>query len=287
MTGRVVLTLALVLPLANAGCTAVDPPQTIRVSLAGAQIPLELVDSWLRDADDFNFQSERIEPVVYSQHGFQNLLEGECDVACTDRPIEPRELRRFGDQQIEGYRVAFYGFALYVHPENPLDGIFAKHIRLLFQKKITDWKTLGGREGPITLYGPQKATRGGMILMRQARIWFDKPTWTPLDSDAEIVDHVAADPSALGFASIGFDQDVRYLGIRMERTSPPAFPSLEEIESERYGLAKVIYVYFASPPNPAAQAVLDYLFSAPGRSAIESTNVWPIPRERAALPQTP
>ncbi|HUU97295.1 MAG TPA: substrate-binding domain-containing protein, partial [Phycisphaerae bacterium] len=212
---------------------------------------------------------------------------GRCDVACTDRPIEPRELRRFGDQQIEGYRVAFYGFALYVHPENPLDSIFAKHIKLLFQKKITDWKTLGGTEGPITLYGPRKATRGGMILMQQARIWFAEPTWIALDSDAEIVEQVAADPTALGFASIGFDQNVRYLGIRMERTSPPAFPSLEEIESERYGLAKVIYVYFDSPPNPAPQAVLDYLFSERGRTAIESTNVWPIGRERAALPQTP
>ena len=279
--------VALGLLVAVTGCTAVAPPHAVRLSLAGAQIPLELVESWLRDADEFHFQTERVQPVVYSQHGFQSLLEDQCDVACTDRPIEPQELRRFGERRIEGHRVAFYGFALYVHPENPLDSIFAKHIKLLFQKKITDWKTLGGREGPITLYGPQKATRGGMILMQRANIWFDKPAWTALDSDIEIVHHVAADPTALGFASIGFDQDVRYLGIRMRRINPPAFPSLEEIESERYGLAKVIYVYFASPPNPAAQAVLDYLFSARGRTAIESTNVWPIRRERAALPQAP
>jgi len=283
--GRSLPVLGLLLIVA--GCTAVNPPQAVRVSLAGAQIPLELVESWLLDAEDYCFEVERVQPVYLSQHGFQALAREESDVACTDRPITPRELADFGERQIKGYRVAFYGFALYVHPENPLDSIFAKHIKLLFQKKITDWKMLGGREGPITLYGPQKTTRGGMILMQQAKIWFAEPTWTPLGSDVEIVEQVAADATALGFAGIGFDQGVRYLGIRMQRTSPPAFPSLEEIESERYGLAKVIYVYFASPPNPAAQAVFDYLFSERGRTAIESTNVWPLARERAALPRTP
>jgi ABC-type phosphate transport system substrate-binding protein len=122
--------------------------------------------------------------------------------------------------------------------------------------------------------------------MRQAQIWFGEPTWEPLDSDAEIVDAVAADPLALGFASVGFDQGVRYLGLRMRRTDPPAFPSLEEIESERYGLAKVIYVYLPADPTPAAQAVRDFLFSPRGRLAIESTRIWPIPPERAAV-ETP
>ena len=96
-------------------------------------------------------------------------------------------------------------------------------------------------------------------------------------------DAVAADPYVLGFASIGFDQDVRYLGLRMRRADPPAFPSLEEIESERYGLAKVIYVYLPAEASSAAEAALDYLLSEDGRQAMESTRVWAIPRERAAV----
>jgi phosphate transport system substrate-binding protein len=279
--------LPLLLLLTVVGCTAVNAPKAVRVSLAGAQIPLELVESWLLDAKDYRFITARVQPVYVSQHGFQALARGECDVACADRRISARELAEFGDRKVEGYRVAFYGFAFYVHPDNPLDSIFARHIRLLFQKKVTDWKELGGGEGPITLYGPRKASRGGMILMQQAQIWFAEPTWTPLDSDIEIIEHVAADPSALGFASIGFDQGVRYLGIRMRRRGPPAFPSLEEIESEEYGLAKVIYVYVESPPSLTAQAVLGYLFGDRGRAAIESTNVWPVPRERARVTQAP
>jgi phosphate transport system substrate-binding protein len=265
------------------GCRSYRPPPNFHVRLAGAQIPVELVASWLSEAKDYRFDVEQISPVYLSQHGFESLRIGGCDIACTDRMITSREYAEFGERGLSGYRIAFYGYALYVHPDNPLDSVFAGHISLLFQRKITDWKELGPYEGPIRLIGPQKSTRGGDILMRQAQIWFDKPTWEPLDSDIAIVDEVAADPYALGFASIGFDQGVRYLGLRMHRTDPPAFPSLEEIESERYGLAKVIYAYMPAEPSAAAAAVLEYLYSARGRAAMESTRVWPIPRERAPV----
>jgi phosphate transport system substrate-binding protein len=273
--------------LALAGCRAPQVGPALKVRLAGAQIPVELVASWLGDAEHTRFTVEQVGPVYLSQHGFQNLRDGSCDAACTDRRITSREYQEFGERALRGYRVAFYGYGLYVHPDNPLDSVYAGHLELLFQRKVTDWRELGTRyEGPIRLVGPRKSTRGGMILMRQARIWFDEPTWEALESDAEIIDAVTADPYALGFASIGLDQDVRYLGLRMRRIDPPAFPSLEEIESERYGLAKVIYVYLPDDASPAAEALLDYLLSEDGRRAMESTGVWGIPRRRAAV-ETP
>jgi phosphate transport system substrate-binding protein len=261
----------------------------VEVRLAGAQIPVELVESWLHEANSPAFVTTQVTPVYLSQHGFENLARGECDLACTDRTITPRELEQFGDHPVRGQRVAFYGYALYVHPSNPLDSVFARHIRLIFQKRIKDWSELGGDaipqlEGPIRLYGPPKSTRAGMVLSPLANIWFAEPTWEVLDSDAEVAAKVAEDPLALGFASIGHDQQVRYLGLRMERRSAPSFPSLEEIESERYGLAKLIYVYYTEPPSPAVQAVLDFLFSDAGQAAIEGTDLWAVPPDRASVP---
>lgn len=253
--------------------------------LAGAQIPAELVDSWLRSAKSANFLVESVGPIYLSQNGFQNLRDGACDIACTDRLITPREYQDFADRKLRAYRVAFYGFALYVNPANPLDSVFAGHLKSIFRRQIVDWKQLGTPyEGPIRLLGPEKSTRGGMILMRQANVWFDKPTWETLETDRDIVQAVAEDPLALGFAGIGFEQEgARYVGLRMERTAAPAFPSLEEIESERYGLAKVIYLYMPADPDPAIDAVLEFLFSEDGRRVMESTQVWQIDRERASL----
>lgn len=274
---------------ALAGCARPGVGPTHRLALAGAQVSLELVESWLRASDNPRFTIERVPPVYLSQHGFGHLSSGAADVACTDRVLSRLERReRFADGRVVGYRVGFYGYALYVHPSNRLDSIYAGHLSLLFQRRIRDWSELAavpvpGLEGPIRLIGPHKSTRGGEVLMRQANVWFDRPTWEAMDSDAQVIEAVCADPAALGFASVGYDQGVRYLGLRMERTGRPAFPSLEEIESEQYGLAKVIYVYLRTPLTPATQAVIDYLYSDAGRKAIESTQVWPIPLSRARV----
>jgi phosphate transport system substrate-binding protein len=277
---------AALLILALSGCQYASVSPTVRLRITGAQIPTELVDSWLRDAQDYQFVVEQVGVPSWSQVGFKALAGGQCDLACTDRPLEKREREQFGDQEVRGYRVGFYGYALYVNPANPLDSIFAKHISLLFQRKIKDWKGLGGNElpdlqGPIHLYGPRKVTRGGNVLMQQARIWFAEPTWEALDCDAEIISRVAADPQGIGFANVGLDQGVRYLGIRMRRSGPPAFPSMEDIEADRYGLAKVVYVYFIAPASPAVNAAIEYLFSERGRQAIEGADAWPVSWQRA------
>lgn len=266
-----------------AGCG--DPGnRQMRVSLSGAQIPVELVESWLGDARVPHFDVERVLPVFVSQNGFEKLLRGKCDMACTDRPIGPQEREDPESGRLIGMRVAFYAYALYVNPANPLESLYAGHLGLVFKQSVTDWKQLGSvGEGPIHLHGPRKATRGGEVLMRQTNVIYDPAHWQVHDTDAEIVKAVRDDPLALGFAGVGHDQGARYLGLRMERNEAPLLPSRDNIEGDRYGLAKVIYVYYADPPSPAVSAVLDRLFSEAGRKAIESTGCWQIPRERAAL----
>lgn len=269
-----------ILPMICAGCA--PALESHRVRLAGAQIPVELVENWLGESRSVHFRTQRVQ-FYLSQHGFQNLKAGTCDIACTDRPLTRRERDEFGATSVTGRRVGFYGFALYVHPQNPVDSIFAKHIGPLFSGQVRDWKELGPQEGPIRILGPAKSSRGGQVLVRETRVIIAPAPWEVLPSSSAIVAAVADDPSAVGLASIGFDQGARCLGVRMERNAPPVFPVLEDIEQDRYGLAKVIYVYATEPLSPAAQAVFDYLLGPEGQRAIERTEVWPVPPERALV----
>ncbi|MCP5117278.1 MAG: hypothetical protein GY953_41160, partial [bacterium] len=143
----------------NSGCQLSPGRPLLRLRTGGAQIATRLVESWLEDARGYNFELEHPEFPTWSDRGFGLLLAGECDLACTDRPISETERKKFADRKIQGYRVAFYGYALYVHPDNRLDSIFSRHIRMVFTKRLSDWKQLAGEEvpgleGPINLYGP-------------------------------------------------------------------------------------------------------------------------------------
>jgi phosphate transport system substrate-binding protein len=260
--------------------------QTVHLSVAGSQVAVELVSSWLDDAGSGCFDVTRGR-TYQSDAGFQALQRGEADLACADRAITPRELEPFGEHKPVGHAIAFYGYGLYVNVENTVDSILAAHLSMVYRGQVGGWAPLGGAEVPIGLYGPPKGSRGGELLARQAGIWFDEPKWRVLETPEAIVAAVAADPGGLGFAPLGYDDEsVRYLGLRMSPTSEPVLPSLEAIGSGRYGFAKVIYVYTRSPTDPRAQAVIDYLHSPGGVEAIRSTDLHPMAPEptSSALP---
>ncbi|QOJ13250.1 MAG: hypothetical protein HRU75_00760 [Planctomycetia bacterium] len=276
-------TFCAALLLSCAGCGG-NATQTRSLRLGGAQIPLEFVQGWLERSREPAFNVSRAEPVYLSQNGFRALARGDCDIACTDRPLVASELEQFGENPPIGRRVGFYGYALYVNDANRIDSIFSGHIELLFKRRILDWGELGGDAGAITLLGPGKGTRGGALLARQAGVWFSEPTWIALESDAAVIQRVREDPLALGFAGVGLDGDgVRYLGLRMERRGEPVFPSIEAIEQDRYGLAKVIYVYWREPASVAVNTAVSYLFSEAGQAALQRTDIWPIPADRSAV----
>lgn len=280
--------IASMLVLVAIGCRSPGPPAH-RLRVSGAQQAADLVTSWLQSARQPHFSVEQVWPMQYSQGGFEKLAAGEIDLACTDRALNARELDDFGDRTVRGLRLGFLGYALYIHPSNRLDAIYSRHLEMILQGRISDWNQLVGDQipelkGPINVYGLSKSTRAGMQLSHMARIWFDEPRWTVLDSDAEIIERVANDPLAIGFAGIGYaGDDVRYLGLRMARSGKAAYPSLEEIESEEYGLAKMLYVYYLDPPPPAVAAALEYLQTRAAAEAMAETDVWPTPDGRRVV----
>lgn len=269
--------------LAAPGCALFERPLPLR--LAGAPLAVDLVERCLARSTAPRIATQRGQ-VYLSQHGFEALRTGQADAACTDRAITPAELAAFGDRRPEGYRIAYYGYALYVHPENPLDSVFAGSIRAVIERQVFDWKELGGTPGPIRVYGPQTCGPLGQALLRDAGVWTPQPGWTPLPGDLAIVDRVADDPAALGIAAVGYDQAARYLGVRLHRSGLPAFPTVEDIETGQYTLARVIFVYVMPFENHRADVAINFLFSAPGQSALRAAGVTPVPFDRAATNTT-
>lgn len=265
-----VLIIAL-LPLA--GCAGPSRPRH-DLRLAGAQIPVELVESWLKRADQARFRVERV-TFTQSATGFEALLDGRCDLACTDRPPDPREMEAFTGRDLRRAALAYYAYALYVHPSNPVDQIFVRDVRKIFGREVTGWDALGGAPGAIHLYGPPKDSRGGLQLAQISGAFFGRG-WTVCESDEELLAAVAADPLALAFGRAGLGGALRPLAIEMRKGDPPIPPTPVNLAGDRYPLTKMIYVYWLEPPAPAATAAVEFLMSPIGQAAIRDTDLVPL-----------
>ena len=223
------------------------------------------------------------------------LLEGRADLVPMSRPFTPEEVQSFNKKY--GYppteiKVAADALAIYVGKKNPvpgltlgqLDGIFSQAQRT-GTSSIETWGQLGltgeWDDLPITLYGygPEE---GAYRIFRQ-QVLHDNPFRLSLRVEgggSSIVQGVAADPAAIGFASVSF-------ACKAVRVVPLAgadgrfyAPTAQSVRSHDYPLGRFLYICVNKPPRqpfggPAAE-FLRLLLSREGQQLVAAAGNIPL-----------
>ncbi len=258
------------------------PDQPLR--LAGAQIPVELVESWADRCRSIPFTADRVGKVRFSHDGFRALVKGQANVACTSSSIAWYDAKDYieahGNLPI-GWRVAWDAFGVYVHPDNPIKHMEVKQFRDILRSKIKNWAAVDGPPAPITLYGPHRSTRAGRLFMQVANLFLADPPWKQFREPGDIIDAVKTDPMSIGMTELGYAEATPYLGLRGAFDKEPIYPTKDSLDADKWPLLKTIWVWTTDPPDPAAAKLVDYLFSEDGQAAIRTTRYTPVPREKA------
>lgn len=231
------------------------------------------------------------------------LLEGRADLVPMSRPLTPEEVESFTKKY--GYppteiKVAADALAIYVEKGNPvpgltlgqLDGIFSQTQRRS-GSSIGTWGQAGltgeWADRRITLYGYGPEDGAHQIFQQQV-----------LDGGAfrlslrvegggsSIVQGVAADPGAIGFASVFFAcKRVRVVELAGADGRLYA-PTEENVRSRRYPLIRFLYVCVNKPQlqrlgGPAAE-FLRFLLSRDGQQIVAAGGN--IPLDAATVEQS-
>lgn len=215
------------------------------------------------------------------------LLDGRADLVPMSRPLTPEDVQSFTGKY--GYppteiKVAADALAIYVEKGNPvtgltlgqLDGIFSRTQRR-GDSSIETWGQAGltaeWADRRITLYGygpddgahqtfQQQVLEGGAFRL-SLRVE---------GGGSSIAQGVAADPAAIGFASIFFTcKRVRVVPIAGDDGRFYA-PTEENVRSRKYPLSRFLYIYVNKPPRqplggPAAEFLL-FLLSREGQQIV-------------------
>jgi len=215
------------------------------------------------------------------------LLEGRADIVPMSRPLTPEEVqsftKKYGYPPIE-IKVAADALAIYVEKGNPVPGLTLGQLDGIFSRtqrrggsSIEKWGQLGltgeWTDRQITLYGYGPEDGAYQIFQQQV-----------LDGGAfrlslrvegggsSIVQGVAADPGAIGFASVFF-------ACKRVRVVPLAgadgrfyVPTEGNIRRHRYPLIRFLYICVNKPPRqpldgPATE-FLRFLLSREGQQIV-------------------
>ena len=201
--------------------------------------------------------------------GITGAQEGTCDIGLASRDLKEDET---GVHQIT---VAKDGIAIIVNPENPVSDLTIEQIAALATGEIANWADVGGNDAEVVFMGREagSGTRDG----------FESITGTEdackyqneYTSTGEVVAGVAANPNAIGYASLSAvegDTTVKVL------TVGGVAPSEETVLDGTYEIQRNFNFIISDSTelSPAAQAFVDWATSTAASDLIAGAGAVPV-----------
>jgi len=214
-----------------------------------------------------------------SQIGINALADGISDIAMSSRDLKEEEKEKMRVKKVEakGHIVAWDGIVPIVHPSNPVKNLTTAQLKDIYTGKITDWKEVGGKKGPIVVVA-RDTTSGTyeawseMVLNHETVV----ATAHSLISSEAVLERVASDQGAIGYDGIGYVEGVASVKcVSVDGVKASA----ATVSDKSYKISRPIYMFARSNPSAVVAEFLDFLLSAEGQALVKEAKFVPVPKQ--------
>jgi phosphate transport system substrate-binding protein len=279
----------------------------------GADTMEALMKLWIDDYEKLNPGVECAMEAQASGTAGPALTDGTADLGPVAREMLPAEEDAFVAKfhykplaiRVAGgsYRTPgkTHAICFWVNKQNPIKQLNFDQIDALFSKThkrgdadAVKWGDVGltgeWATKPVHLWGLIRPN--GIAHFLEGRIlmfgdWKDgineRTTVGSLAALDAIVQGVAADPYAIGYAGFGNDMpNVKTVALSESKTGPYLRGTFEEVVAQKYPLSRVIYIYINRPPgrpvDPKVRDFLSFVLSRQGQVDVEKEGIFlPLP----------
>ena len=202
--------------------------------------------------------------------GVKQVGEGLVDIGNTGRPLKSSEIEQYG---LRTFPFAIDGVAVAVNPANPVSDLTNEQIKAIYSGGVTNWKDVGGKDAPITLYTREDgsgtrevfatvAIKGGDILQ----------TASIVNSNGAMKTAIAQDPNAVGYVGIGHvDKNVKALSVNGIAATQ------ENASSGKYPVTRDLFMNVRQNVTPLTIDFVDFILtSKEGEAIIAKSGYIPI-----------
>lgn len=214
--------------------------------------------------------------------GLAALQKNQTDLANSSRKIRAREIEQcikaFGKRPRE-YQVAMDGLSVYVNEKNPVSQLSLEEIRDIYTGKIANWKEVGGPDAHIILYSRENNSGTYEFFKEHVLLGRDfAPRAQTLSGSAQVLESVAKDPLAIGYAGAAYGGGVKHLKVAKEKGGEAIEPTEETVVSQKYPISRYLFVYLNPELDKGeVKAYLDWMRSDDGQKVVKDVGYYPLP----------
>lgn len=226
------------------------------------------------------------------------LVEGTATLGPMSREMKDNELESF--EKKFGYkptqiRVAVDALAVYVHKDNPIQGLTMQQVDAIFSANrncgaaadIAKWGDAGltgaWSARPIQLYGRNSVSGTYGYFKEEALCKGDfKKTVNEQPGSASVVQSVTSSLNGIGYSGIGYKTSgVRAVPLAKKEGKPFIEPTAETALNKTYPLSRYLYIYVNKQPGKPLptleQEFIKLVLSKQGQESVVKDGYIPLP----------
>ena len=200
--------------------------------------------------------------------GVQKVGEGLVEIGNTGRPLKEKEIAQYG---LVSFPFAIDGVAAAVNPANPVDGLTQAQLIEIFAGNVRNWKEVGGKDAPITLYVREDGS-GTRETFEERGLNKGKSAANAnvVNSNGAMKTAIGQDPNAIGYVGIGhLDKSIKGLAVDGKK------PTQESASSGDYPITRLLYMNTKGEPKGIVEDFVEYIYSPAGAELIKAAGYIP------------
>jgi phosphate transport system substrate-binding protein len=201
-----------------------------------------------------------------SSRGINDARKGLADIGMVSRAIKASE------KDLKAFLLALDGIGLIVHQSNPVTTLTEQEIIDIYQGKITNWKTLGGPDLPISVVNKAEGRSTLELFLKHFSIKNSqiKPH-VIIGDNQQGIKTVSGNPGAIGYVSIGTAEFEEKRGTAVKRVALQGnMATVAAVAEGKYPLSRQLNLVITGEPSALGKDFLNYAQSNAVKDLIES-----------------
>lgn len=269
-------------------------PRATPIQNTGSNTMVDLARAWAEAYGDVDTTVSIEVSGTGSGEGISSLINGTVDVANASRDISEAEKAmaktNTGKEPLE-HTVAYDGIGIYINKDNPLEEISFEELAGIYGQDgtITKWSQLGIDHSKLCpsdeIVRVSRMSNSGTYVYFREHVLEKKDFKSgsrDLPGSEDVVKLVGSTPCAIGYSGMGYKtDDVKFVKVCRKKGEPAIEPTIENVLSGAYPLARPLYMYTLGEGKPEAQKYIAWILSPAGQEIVAKCGYVPVPAKDA------